>query len=77
MAMLELGTSHNRWYVERKFFQLCDHSMDEQLARRLAVEFRAAGDETCRPIRHLERSISVDRSGLHPVLQLALRDTCQ
>jgi len=77
MAMLELGTSHNRWYVERKFFNLCDHSMDEQLARRLAVELRAAADEVCRPIKHLEHSISVDRSGLHPVLQLAPHDTCR
>jgi len=77
MAMLELGTSHNRWYVERKFFDLCGPSMEEQLARRLAVEFRAAGDETCRSIKHLEGSISVSRSGLHPVLQQTLRDTCE
>jgi len=33
IAMLELGTSHNRWYVERKFFNLCTPNMDPSLAK--------------------------------------------
>ncbi|KLK89779.1 hypothetical protein AA309_29540 [Microvirga vignae] len=76
MAMLELGTSHNRWYVERKFFQLCGPSMDESLARRLGVEFRAAGLELCRTIAHAEWSIQVNRAQLHPVLAQILEEVC-
>lgn len=77
MAMLELGTSHNRWYVERKLFTLCGPAMDEALAKRVAIEFRAAGEKVCRSISHLEMSISVSRSGLHPVLQQTLAEICK
>lgn len=77
MAMLEMGTSHNRWYVERKFFTLCGPTMDEALAKRLAIEFRAAGPKVCQAISHLEASIGVNRSGLHPHLQQTLAGICQ
>ena len=77
MAMLELGTSHNRWYVERRLFSLCGPSMDEALAKRVAIEFRAAGDKACRSISHLESSIGVSRTGLHPVLQQTLAEICK
>ncbi|AWM86094.1 protein kinase [Microvirga sp. 17 mud 1-3] len=76
MAMLELGTSHNRWYVERKFFQLCGPSMDDNLARRLGVEFRAAGSDLCRTIGRAELSIQVSRGQLHPVLAQILEEVC-
>ncbi len=76
MAMLELGTSHNRWYVERKFCTLCAAKMDDALARRLSVEFRAGGSEVCRSIEHLKRSISVDTDILHPNLQQTLKEIC-
>jgi len=77
MAMLELGTSHNRWYVERKLFRLCGPSIDEALAKRLAIEFRAAGEKVCRSVSHLESSIGVNRSGLHPVLNQTLSEICK
>lgn len=76
LALLELGTSHNRWYVERKFFSLCGPRMDEVLAKRLAIEFRAVGDDICHQISHLEGSIDVSRSGLHPILQQTLAEIC-
>lgn len=77
MALLELGTSHNRWYVERKFYSLCGPSMDEALAKRIAIEFRAAGAKVCKAVDHLELSISVNRSGLHPALHQTLAEICQ
>jgi hypothetical protein len=77
MAMLMMGTSHNRWYVERKFLNLCGPNMDESLAKRLAIEFRTAEDEVCMSIAHLERSIGVSRTSLHPVLIETLSDICQ
>jgi len=76
MALLDLGTSHNRWYVERKFTELSDKAMDSALARRLSVEFRAAGREVCRMIEHLELSIRFDRSSFHPSLVQTLNEIC-
>ncbi len=76
MAMLELGTSHNRWYVEWKFVRHCGPQMDSNLAKRLAVQFRISGDEICRRIDHLEESITINRSRLHPLLVAALAEIC-
>ncbi|WLA68597.1 serine/threonine protein kinase [Bradyrhizobium diazoefficiens] len=76
MAMLELGTSHNRWYVERKFCSMCGPKMDEAMARRLSIEFRASGDDVCRLIKHLEGSVGISRSELHPELQSVLAEVC-
>jgi hypothetical protein len=51
--------------------------MDESVAKRLAIEFRTAEDEVCMSIAHLERSIGVSRTSLHPVLIETLNDICQ
>lgn len=77
MALLKMGTSHNRWYVERKFVSLCGVSMDENLAKRLAVELRATGQAVCTLFNHLERSITLNRSELHPTLVQTLAEICQ
>ena len=76
MALLKMGTSHNRWYVERKFASLCGMSMDENLAKRLAVEIRATGKSVCTLFDHLERSITLNRSELHPTLVQTLAEIC-
>ncbi|MGX8882997.1 serine/threonine-protein kinase [Methylovorus sp. SPW-M1] len=76
IALLIMGTTHNRWYVERKFFTQCDSSMDQNLAKRLSVEFRVMKGAVCRAIAHLERSIGVNRSALHPVLISTLAQVC-
>lgn len=76
IAMLEMGTSHNRWYVERKFVRFCGPDMDPALAKRLAIEFRVRDDWVCKAVNHLERSISVDRNQLHPELVRALSGLC-
>lgn len=77
VALLELGTSHNRWYVERLFAQQCDTSMDVTLARRMAVEFRVLDDEICRLLLRLESSIDFSRTQLHPILHATLKDICE
>ncbi len=76
LAILELGTSHNRWYVERKFFRLCGQSMDENLAKRFALELRIVGASVCHSIDHLERSIGVSRHALHGEIAKALVEIC-
>jgi eukaryotic-like serine/threonine-protein kinase len=76
IAMLEMGTSHNRWYVERKFASFCGPAMELNLAKRLAVQFRISDEDVCRAIRHLEASISFSRESLHPLLAKALSEIC-
>ncbi len=77
MALLELGTSHNRWYVERKFVRACAIDMDENLAKRLVVKFHIEGkNKVCRKISHLENSIDFKRTSFHPRLVNALADLC-
>ncbi len=68
MAMLYLGTSHNRWYVEEKCVRYLTKSMDDNLAKRLAVEFRVDESRASRAIAHLERSIHYNINNLHPIL---------
>lgn len=76
IALLTLGTSHNRWYVEKIFWNNCSHLMDEISAKRLALEIRVMGKSVCRMIDHLEWSISVNRNAFHPVISDAIRQVC-
>ena len=75
MALLFLGTSHNRWYVERKFLTLLDGS-EQLLLKRLAVEFRADDERVCAAIAHMEASIDFDRSSLPSILAATLKGIC-
>ena len=77
LAMLKMGTSHNRWYVERTFFRLCGAGMDDNLAKRLVVQLHVTGKSVCAMISHLELSISVKRDNLHQRLVKALNDICK
>lgn len=72
MALLYMGTSHNRWYVERKFLTLTN-AMDPLLAKRLAIEFRADDIRASNAVSHLEGSINVNRANFHPVLSSTLQ----
>lgn len=76
MALLAMGTSHNRWYVEHKFIRLTGHAMNDALAARLAIEFRILDNPVCHQVRHLESSIGLSRALLHPRLQQALAGVC-
>lgn len=77
LALLLMGTSHNRWYVERKFSSHCGPSLAEPLARRVAMEMRILGARACSAISHLESSIGVSRFNLHPALVSTLNSVCQ
>lgn len=74
MAMLYLGTSHNRWYVERKFVDLVGKNLGESLAKRLSIEFRVDGEEVKKAINHLENSITFNIENLHPLLLNTFKD---
>jgi len=68
LAMLELGTSHNRWFVERKFVQMAGPSISDELAERIAAEIDVQKYDFSRAVAHLEHSITVSRKDLHPTL---------
>ncbi len=76
MAMLYLGTSHNRFYVEDKFTSHTKPNMDADYAKRLALEFRVEEDRVCHAIHHLEKSINFNRNNFHPELVSALKQIC-
>lgn len=77
LSLLFMGTAHNRWHVERKFYNLCGRDLDRTAAKRLALEFRILGGEACNAIAHLEGSIGVSRSALHPLVFETLSSICR
>ncbi len=38
LAAAKLGVSHNRWFVMRRLLQMCNPSLDDVVAKRLAIE---------------------------------------
>ena len=69
LAMLELGTSHNRWRVEHQFMRMAGTEISDALAERMTVEIEVQHvDFACR-IQHVESSIPVTRDQLHPALR--------
>jgi serine/threonine protein kinase len=76
LALLFMGTTHNRWYVERKFIQLAGANMDSNLARRVAMEISVSGQPACRAFTHLTRSISANLNDLHPSIYEKIRRVC-
>lgn len=72
LSMLEMGTSHNRWYVERKAAAMLGTGIPAALAERIAVEVQVMRFGFAANIAHLCRSIGLDRNLIHPrLLQLA------
>ena len=73
LAVLELGTSHNRWYVEKKFLRFAGPGISDNLAERIISEIEVDEFDFERKIRKWEHSISVSRNELHPILVDYLR----
>ncbi len=69
LALLELGISHNRWFVERMFVRMAGHDISEDLAKRIVTEIDVQGLDFVDLINRLERSIHPQRENLHPILQ--------
>jgi serine/threonine protein kinase len=69
LAMLQLGTSHNRWRVEWQFMRMAGQECDPALAERIRIEVLARDLPFAARIQHVVHSINVSAEGLHPVLQ--------
>ncbi|MFT6624492.1 MAG: serine/threonine protein kinase [Cycloclasticus sp.] len=72
LSLLELGVSHNRWYVQRKFMKLAGSSITEHLANRILVEIEVNEINFEHKILHIENSIDTTRQHLHPILSQQL-----
>lgn len=68
IAMLYLGTSHNRWYVERKAAVMLGAEISSALAERIRVELDVQQVPFKSQIAHMERSIGFIKTSLHPTL---------
>lgn len=75
-ALLSLGTSHNRWFVERCFMVALGPEIDDAFAGRAAIEFRVLDKKICPSIEHLKHSIDADISQLHPAVSQAISEIC-
>lgn len=72
LAFLELGTSHNRWLVERNFYRRVLVDADNNVLQRFVTEAKVRSYPIASKIAHLNGSISVDTSKYHPTLTAAL-----
>ncbi len=74
IAILVLGTSHNRWYVEQKYMKMVNKNISDELANRIKIELDVQEINFKRHMRHLEGSISASKNDLHPILQAYLEE---
>ena len=69
LALLQLGVSHNRWYVERKFLNLCGPDISENLAKRIVAEIEVLDMDFTGFIEQLGTLVDEDRQQLHSILK--------
>jgi hypothetical protein len=72
LGLLELGISHNRWAVERRFLRMVGPEASDALAERVLVECDVQHIDFARKYRELMRSIGVDADVLHPTLRASV-----
>ncbi|MEH6833981.1 serine/threonine-protein kinase [Falsihalocynthiibacter arcticus] len=75
-ALLALGTSHNRWFVESCFMAALSPKIDDLFARRAAIELRVLDKTICTKIERLKQSIDADIDQLHPAVSQAIKEIC-
>lgn len=68
IAILELGVSHNRWFVERKFVGMVSSSISDELAERILIEAEVKGFKLKAKLKSLKGCIRVTEGSLHPLI---------
>lgn len=68
LALLQLGISHNRWYVERVFCKLAGATADDAVIGRFLVEADVRGYKIDYALKRMEQSIGVGRESLNKQL---------
>ena len=60
LALLVMGVSNNRWYVERIFWKfICDPKVSDNVIQRFIIDVEVSGINLSRYIKHLSQSIDV------------------
>ncbi|PZD64807.1 hypothetical protein ARC310_07840 [Pantoea ananatis] len=77
IALLLMGTSHNRWYVERRFVAVAGPTLPPPLAKRVALEMSILEGKMCRAVAHLHSSIGVSYEILHPEIVAMIQRVCR
>ncbi|WP_394662619.1 serine/threonine-protein kinase [uncultured Sphingomonas sp.] len=68
VAMLRLGSSHNRWYVQRLFVTMAGTEIFDGLAKRIAIEIDIRNLDFKRMFSQTESTISATRQQLHHIV---------
>ncbi len=76
IAFLLLGTSHNRWYVEKLFYKMCSYPLENEVESLLIQKMEHDPYTTCKAIKNLEESINVDRKCLNAKIAKTLEVIC-
>lgn len=66
LALLELGTTHNRWYVEYRFVKFAAPDCNPFVIKRFILEGKTNDIDVPRRLAHLFDSITVTPAQLHP-----------
>lgn len=74
IAMLLLGTSHNRWYVEQKYMKMVNKDISDELAKRIKIELEVQEINFKQKMRHIKESISASLANIHPILLDILKE---
>lgn len=69
LALLVLGVTHNRWYVEWRFVEMVGTTISDDLAKRILLEIDATEFNFNSYFKRLKRSIAVSEDKLHKLLR--------
>jgi serine/threonine protein kinase len=74
LGALELGATHNRWSVERRFVSMASPKINAELADRILVEVDVRSFPFKLRFEHVCHSISVSAQQIHDALRTLLAD---
>lgn len=70
IALMILGASHNRWYVEGQFWsRVTSSELDPHVVSRFLIDIEVQNIRLSQYIRHIERSIGVESKNLPATIQ--------
>lgn len=74
MAAMSLSCSHNRWSVMRKFNEMADKSISQDVADRIAIEITYHGKDAVHKVQQINREIGSDIDQYHPRIRMAIEE---
>lgn len=72
LSAVELGSSHNRFYVMRRLIPMASESINENLANRVAIEIHVDGNGYRSKFIACVHQIGFEKRSYHPIIAAAL-----